>query len=200
VRRRSSSRSREPKDRGSRGSPADADHLLLVPVPVRFKPRPRGRRLFLDLDGVLADFDKGVKSALGVAPGDLHPREMWPALARVQCGFFRTLEPMPDAALLWAHCCAYDSVTILTGMPMGQWAEPQKRAWCSERLGLSDARVITCMARDKHKYCSPGAVLVDDNESNGEAWVQSGGHVCAAPQCSQLDSWSQGPRVPSEQG
>ena len=163
---------------------------LLAPMPLALKPRPRKRKLYVDLDGVLADFDRGVHEALGVSPDSLHPRDMWPALARVPGGFFRTLAPMSDASLLWAHCNAFESVSILSGVPMGKWAEPQKRLWCQDFLGLSGDRIIICLARDKYKFCSPGAVLVDDRITHQEAWECAGGtfilHVDAKTSITRL--------------
>lgn len=38
---------------------------------------------------------------------------------------------------------------------------PQQRKWCKRELG-EDVPVITCMSRDKHTYCRPGNVLIDD--------------------------------------
>jgi hypothetical protein len=137
------------------------------------KVHPKGLLLFLDLDGVLADFDDGVRAALHAAPDTLAPSRMWPALARVPGGFFSSLAPMPDAAALWTHCAAYRP-RVLTGLPMGTWAEPQKRDWCARHLSRH-VTVITCLARDKYKHCSRGSVLVDDREENRDAWVRAGG-------------------------
>lgn len=36
-----------------------------------------------------------------------------------------------------------------------------QRNWCKRELG-EDVPVITCMSRDKHTYCRPGNVLIDD--------------------------------------
>ena len=71
----------------------------------------------------------------------------------------------------------------------GDWAEPQKRAWVRQFLG-ADVPVIVCMARDKGKYCSPGAVLVDDMTKNREGWLKAGGtfvlHTSAASSIAEL--------------
>lgn len=144
---------------------------------------PRGWTLFLDLDGVLADFDEGVRAVFHASPATLAPSRMWPALARVPGGFFSSLPLMHDAAELWGHCTAYDP-TILTGLPMGAWAEPQKREWCARNLG-DRVKVITCLAREKAKFCKRGeSVLVDDREENRGAWERAGGlfvlHTSAA--------------------
>jgi hypothetical protein len=128
--------------------------------------------LFLDLDGVLADFDRGVKAMTGKRPEQLPLKQMWRALAKAP-DFYGTLEMMHDAELLWAFCRPYDP-TILTGLPLGAWAPEQKRRWVARMLG-PEVRVITCMSRDKHKFSGPGHVLVDDRASTRESWERAGG-------------------------
>jgi hypothetical protein len=78
-----------------------------------------------------------------------------------------------DACELWDFCKAFRP-TILTGLPRGSWAGPQKRRWVAKQLG-GHVPVITCMARDKCVYASPGAVLVDDTVKYAELWRERGG-------------------------
>lgn len=139
------------------------------------------RKLFLDLDGVLADFDRGVETVTGKRPDELPTRAMWAALAR-HPDFYAALELMADARMLWDFCRPFEP-TILTGLPRGNWAEDQKRRWVRRMLG-EKVRVITTQSREKHKFATPGAVLVDDRASLREAWEAAGGifvhHVSAA--------------------
>lgn len=128
--------------------------------------------LFLDLDGVLADFDGGVRWTTGRLPADLPPRVMWAALAR-HPDFYGTLDMLADAPALWAFCAPFRP-TILTGLPMGGWAEPQKRAWVARVLG-ADVPVVACLSRDKHRWSGPGHVLVDDRLDLCRAWEAAGG-------------------------
>jgi len=133
------------------------------------KPAPP---LFLDLDGVLADFDRGVEALLHRRPDQLPPGLMWATLAKAP-EFYATLEMMEDAQALWDFCKAFKP-RILTGLPRGTWAEPQKRIWVANMLGR-DVEVITGMSRDKHKFSGPGHVLVDDRAKLREAWEKAGG-------------------------
>jgi hypothetical protein len=130
------------------------------------------KKLFLDLDGVLADFDRGVEAITGKRPDELATSTMWRALAR-HGDFFGALEMMADAQHLWDFCEPYDP-TILTGLPRGDWAEPQKRRWVANMLGR-DVDVITCWSRDKPRWSGPGHVLVDDRKSLREPWEAKGG-------------------------
>ncbi|HYD32915.1 MAG TPA: hypothetical protein VEB64_18925 [Azospirillaceae bacterium] len=137
--------------------------------------------LFLDLDGVLADFDRGVEAVTGRRPERLALKEMWRALAR-QPDFFGTLEFMEDALVLWEFCRPHRP-TILTGLPLGSWAPEQKRRWVARMLG-ADVPVITCMTREKARFSRPGRVLVDDRDNTRNAWEAAGGvfvlHTSAA--------------------
>ncbi len=139
-------------------------------------------QLFVDLDGVLVDFDAGVRRATGKDPSELHPRRMWPAIARTR-GFYDRLDWIPDGRDLWSTV-KYCSPVILTGLPMGKWAEPQKRSWCERELG-ADVHVITGMSRNKadlallwleeHHLEEKTPILIDDRLKIKEPWEAAGG-------------------------
>ena len=135
-------------------------------------------KLFVDLDGVLVDFDKGVLQVTGSYPSELSPRRMWSQLARTP-GFYEHLDWMPDGRELWSAVRELEPI-ILTGLPMGTWAEPQKRAWCARELG-PQVPVITCMSRNKAVRAAEATpqdatpVLIDDRERLREAWQEMGG-------------------------
>jgi hypothetical protein len=142
----------------------------------------RNYQLFLDLDGVLVDFDRGVFFHTGKSPNDQTPKQMWSVLARVK-SFYSKLDWMADGKLLWEQTKALDPV-ILTGLPLGKWAEPQKRAWCKRELG-KNIEVICGMSRDKHLLAwdwlherglaNVIPVLIDDRLKTKFAWEESGG-------------------------
>jgi hypothetical protein len=134
------------------------------------------RQIYLDCDGVLADFDKGALEILG-APSEAYEKKygagaFWKKLANAD-GFFEHLDLMPDAMDLYAAVKAKAPI-ILTGMPHGQWAEPQKRAWAARHF--PGVPVITTMAALKREHCEPGDVLVDDRIWHRKAWEDAGGH------------------------
>ncbi len=131
-------------------------------------------RLFLDCDGVLADFDAGAKALLGMSVHDYEARRgrgaFWKRLAAAP-DFYAKLPEMPDARILF-DAVAHLRPTILTGLPLGKWAAPQKVKWAAEHF--PGVPIITCMARDKHKHMNPGDVLVDDRENHRVAYEAEG--------------------------
>ncbi len=131
-------------------------------------------RLFLDADGVLADFDHGARRLIGMSAKDFIARhgraEFWKRLAKAN-NFYGTLPKMPDANRLF-EAVSHLKPTILTGLPLGRWAAPQKVEWAAEHF--PGVPIVTCMAADKHKHMHPGDVLVDDREKHRAAYEDAG--------------------------
>jgi hypothetical protein len=134
-------------------------------------PEPR---LFLDADGVLADFNQGARRLLGMDPTAFEAkhgkREFWRRIASAR-NFYGSLPEMRDARQLF-QAVRHLKPTILTGLPLGNWAAPQKVQWTAEHF--PGVPIITCMARDKHKHMKPGDVLVDDRENHRAAYEAAG--------------------------
>jgi len=131
-------------------------------------------RLFLDCDGVLADFDAAAAGLFGM-PADRFQsrhgnREFWKRIQR-EPDFYGTLPEMPDARKLF-DAVKHLKPTILTGLPIGNWAAPQKVRWAAEHF--PGVPIITCMARDKHRHMHEGDVLVDDRETHRQAYENAG--------------------------
>jgi FMN phosphatase YigB (HAD superfamily) len=133
------------------------------------------KQIFLDCDGVLADFDAGAQAIFGMPPHAFEkhrgPGEFWRRLARAE-DFFGSLPLMPDAMDLY-EAVREKSPIILTGMPHGKWAEPQKRRWAERHF--PGVPVITTMAALKHEHRHPGDVLVDDRDKHRHLWEHEGG-------------------------
>lgn len=131
--------------------------------------------IFLDCDGVLADFDEGASRILGMHPKEYERRfglrKFWAQLASAP-DFFNTLELMPDAMELFEAVRHTDPV-ILTGLPRGGWAEAQKRRWAERHF--PGIKVITTTAALKREHCRPGDALVDDRDKYRHLWELAGG-------------------------
>jgi hypothetical protein len=132
-------------------------------------------QLFLDCDGVLADFDKAAEQVFGMpsrkAEQKLGPKQFWQKLRNHE-NFYGSLPLLPEARKLFKAVQHLNPI-ILTGCPLGGWAEEQKHRWAA--VHFPGTRMITCMAREKHLHMKPGDVLVDDFLKYKELWEDAGG-------------------------
>lgn len=134
------------------------------------------KHLFLDCDGVLADFDFAARQLFGMesraAEEALGTTEFWRRI-HTNGDFYRRLPLVSDALELY-RAVAHLKPTILTGCPRGEWSQPQKIAWAHEYF--PGVPVITCASREKFRHIArPGDVLVDDYPRYKDLWEQAGG-------------------------
>ncbi|HEY9235981.1 MAG TPA: hypothetical protein VIP08_13195 [Phenylobacterium sp.] len=148
------------------------------------------KRIYLDCDGVLADFDRGAAAILGLAPDAFQKAhgsgEFWKRLAHAP-EFFANLDPLPDAMDLY-EAVRHRRPVILTGLPRGNWAAAQKRRWAERHF--PGVPIITTMAALKREHCLPGDALVDDRDKHRHLWEAEGGvfihHKSAATSIASL--------------
>ena len=146
--------------------------------------------IYLDCDGVLADFDRGAGEVLGMLPSEFEARfgseEFWKRISETP-DFFADLEPMVDAFVLY-EAVRHTNPAILTGVPRGGWSEIPKRQW-AERY-FPGVLVITCFSAHKHHYRKAGDVLIDDRDRYRDRWEMNGGifihHISAEDSIDQL--------------
>lgn len=145
-------------------------------------------RIYLDMDGVLADFEKGVQDLCHMEPLSQNgkrrsPKQddlMWDAIRKTG-HFYDRLELMPGAKELFGLLYGKYGTRceILTGIPRKErgvaTAEQDKRNWT--RRMLSDTiKVHTVNRKEKQLYCTgPETVLIDDREKTILEWQALGG-------------------------
>lgn len=147
-------------------------------------------RLFLDMDGVLADFDTGYEQVFGIRPSKADDNVDWDAVRAVE-GFYEALPPMSDLDDLWRAVERHNPI-ILTGVPSSVPEAPEnKRAWVRKNLG-AHIEVRCCPSKDKCLHASPGDILIDDWEKYKHRWVKAGGvwitHISATQSIQQLEA------------
>ena len=132
-------------------------------------------QLFLDCDGVLADFETAAIALLGMPSRAFEarygPEAFWQRLGKAE-NFYGSLPLMVDARVLY-NGVAHLRPTILTGCPRGGWAEAQKEAWAAKNF--PGVPIITCMAFDKRAHCQLGDVLIDDTLKHRHLWEDAEG-------------------------
>lgn len=141
--------------------------------------------IFVDLDGVLADFDASLLKLFGNAPrgiettardieNEIGSVAFWDKIREAD-DFYRTLPKMADADVLWEGVLKYDPhPTILTGIPSSMPHVPwQKRDWCEQYF--PGIEVITCFSKDKALACQKCDILIDDWAKYRREWEHAGG-------------------------
>ena len=144
-------------------------------------------RIYFDMDGVLANFDRGVKDLCGMEPRDQNSKQdpeaddrMWAAIREVG-HFYDKLELMPGAKEMFDRIYGKygDRCEILTGIPKPKrgilTAEEDKKNWMKRML--SDRIKVNIVFREqKPKFCEgKHCVLIDDLKGNVEFWEEKGG-------------------------
>jgi 5'(3')-deoxyribonucleotidase len=127
--------------------------------------------LFLDLDGVFADFNKRVFKLSGSWPHELG-KGLW-KVVMADKEFFASLEMMPNAEHLWEYAKQYNPV-FLTGAPPGERSRNQKKEWVAKQFGTEHTTIVL-PKRDKLLHSGWRKVLVDDTPANVQAWIEKGG-------------------------
>lgn len=130
-------------------------------------------KLYVDMDGVLADFDTHHANTFGVKSSVHNDVVDWKKIEKIK-DYYLHIPPMPDLGELWAFLEPL-SPTVLTGIPstIGE-AAANKRAWVNKHLGPY-VPVICCPSKEKCLHAKPGDILIDDWEKYKQLWVAKGG-------------------------
>jgi hypothetical protein len=135
--------------------------------------------LYLDMDGVLADFNK---EYLKHDPEKFDRKRFRAAV--LEHNIFEGLDPMPDAHELLNHVKKLVHsgihVEILTSMGthdpiQGAAAQRQKQAWLT-RQGIPYKANFVRNKQEKSQYATPTSILVDDSPGCISPFIEKGGH------------------------
>ena len=159
------------------------------------------QKLFIDGDGVVADFDHLAQKIFGMpahAYEEIHGEESMWSMLEAHPNFFGSLPLMPDAMILYEGIKHLDP-TFLTGI-RDHWCTPQKIGWFGEKF--PGVPVITCKSREKFKHMSgPGDFLVDDFTKHRHIWEGAGGtfilHTSAVDSLKQLRAAGVDVKIPN---
>lgn len=136
--------------------------------------------VYLDLDGVLADFRGGFVRHVGIPLEAMTIDAMWAQVAQVP-EFFLRLEPTGGALELVALATRIGTPCVLTATPRATTypdAAAEKRQWV-ERYFPGLPAIVVAYAREKSRHARPGDILIDDNADNLRRWARRGGVAIA---------------------
>tara|TARA_B100000686_G_scaffold324856_1_gene380945 strand:- start:2267 stop:2731 length:465 start_codon:yes stop_codon:yes gene_type:complete len=132
--------------------------------------------VFLDMDGVLSDFDTPIIDKFG------SKKEWNDGWDKLNPDFFYTLPKKPDADELVDYVRGLFDVHVLTAIPKkGKFdaARVQKFKWCFDNFKIYPSKIHVCFREEKQFYAaednlSPN-VLIDDLEKNCSEFKAKGG-------------------------
>jgi hypothetical protein len=151
------------------------------------------RKIYWDLDDVLADFNGYANKVFGTSykVGQMLDTAHWEILCREHHDMFVHLAPkmdvielMYDMARNTGQMASPDRKiitvnAILTALPFDaehpwQYASTDKKSWCDKYLP-GFPMFVGPYSHDKQKHCKTGDILIDDKWSNCEEWELKGG-------------------------
>lgn len=139
------------------------------------------RIIYVDLDGVLVDFDSGFKSISGGLDKFEYIKKngvdgLWKLINSHGQEWWANLNWMPDGTKLWS-AIENKNVKILTSgstRNTGTMAINGKKQWVANHLGPIETIVVN-NSHEKQKYARKGDILIDDLPSNITEWNSKNG-------------------------
>lgn len=135
-------------------------------------------QLYLDIDGVFADFNYGFKLTTGKDIETLSKEELYKCFDLItELGFeyWLNLPLMNNAKKLWNVTKNYNPKFLSASLLKGHNnAEKGKTMWIKKYFGNYEVIVLRS-AKLKYQYCKYGDILIDDNLRNITKWKEAGG-------------------------
>ncbi len=137
-------------------------------------------KVYLDMDGVIADFDKKYKELYRMSPKEADDKKEFYKLFDnfIETGQFAKLDMTQDAKILLQFL---DSTGIPVEILSSTASEkrhdaiaPQKTEWLREH-GIHYPINLVPGKRLKRQYAKPDHLLIDDTGQNIDQWREDGG-------------------------
>ncbi len=142
------------------------------------------KKIYFDMDGVLADFNRGIIELCGMQPVDQSnnksDNDIWDGVRRVEY-FYDKLEPVEGAVEMFNTLYEKygDACEILSAIPKpGRGiigAGEDKIKWV-RRILSDEVKVNIVYREEKKNYCTGrDCILIDDYDKNITDWNNAGG-------------------------
>lgn len=132
--------------------------------------------IYLDLDGVMADFDGHFPALFGFDHRQMAKDLMWESI-NAHPSYFRGM-PIFAGAKAFFDSISWMNPIILTACPLSNYQDVarQKRGWVREHLSVHCQILPVMGGRNKPLFMhARGDILIDDFKRNIAAWEVEGG-------------------------
>ena len=132
--------------------------------------------IYLDMDGVIVNFDKQFEEAFGMPPREFEEgfgTEMfWKKIEERGVGFWRGMEWMPGGQELYNRISQFDHY-LLSSPSRSETSKIGKHMW--KKDNTPNTKLILARSYNKKNYADKSNILIDDRESNIQQWRDAGG-------------------------
>ena len=134
------------------------------------------RNIYLDLDGVMADYEGYFLKIFGFKHNSVSDTVMWELINNHDQYFFN-LDPLEGALDFFDYIKNLNPI-VLTACPKTNYktAAIQKRLWVHKHLGKNIWVLPVLGGKNKALFMhQPGDILIDDFDPNIKSWNANGG-------------------------
>lgn len=139
-------------------------------------------RIYLDMDGVLCNFIKGVKDTTGedFTSPDLNHAGKGKIKQKIEAkgDFWHNLEWMPGGQELWRHVKSSSPYILSAYANWDKNSQAGKHIWIKRHLMIPKQRIELVKRADKQNYAvidGVANILIDDYIKNIREWEAAGG-------------------------
>ena len=133
--------------------------------------------VYLDMDGVIADFDKRFTELAGMGPREYESsfgrEKFWDFIDnKIGVKFWTGIEWMPEGKKLYNFVKQFDH-KLLSAPSRNDTSKIGKRMWAKKNT--PGTQLILAAAVNKQNYADKSNILIDDREKNIQQWKDAGG-------------------------
>jgi beta-phosphoglucomutase-like phosphatase (HAD superfamily) len=138
------------------------------------------KKIYLDMDGVIADFDRRYKTRYKMLPREAEQHKEFDKFFTqfIKDGEFATLDLMPDAMDLINFLKSLKVPTEILSSSASEKRDPdirpQKLEWLKKN-NIEFPAIIVPGKRHKKEYSNKNTLLIDDTAVNIDQWRREGG-------------------------
>jgi hypothetical protein len=141
--------------------------------------KPKIDKIYLDMDGVIADFETRYRQVFGVDIKKSKDKKFDTNFTQfIVDNNFATLDMMPRSGYLISYLASLSVPTEILSSTASEKRNAeisrQKSVWLTTH-GIRFKENFVPGKHLKYKFATPNSILIDDTESNINDWKQAGG-------------------------